>query len=130
MAGRHRLVRLLRVGRTIHAALCGTARHCKKAVFACRGADRTILFWRCLGGQIRCFGLQLLRFSTAERLRAITAEIEAHGCACFDPHTTSLEDGGMKQVDLVQLAFKIEADPQGLLNPGKMRAWDERAQLL
>lgn len=82
------------------------------------------------GGAIRCFGLQLLRFSTEERLRAITAEIEAQGCPCFDPHTTSLEDGGMKQVDLVQLAFKLESDPLGLLNPGKMRAWEDRATLL
>jgi hypothetical protein len=31
----------------------------------------------------------------------------------------------MKQTDEVQLAFKREADPQGLLNPGKMIAWDD-----
>jgi hypothetical protein len=30
----------------------------------------------------------------------------------------------MKQTDAVQLAFKREADPQGLLNPGKMVAWE------
>jgi hypothetical protein len=30
----------------------------------------------------------------------------------------------MKQVDHAQLAFKREADPEGLLNPGKMLAWD------
>jgi hypothetical protein len=28
-------------------------------------------------------------------------------------------------VDDVQLAFKREADPKGLLNPGKMIAWDD-----
>ena len=33
----------------------------------------------------------------------------------------------MKQTDAVQLAFKREADPQGLLNPGKMIAWDNPA---
>ena len=30
----------------------------------------------------------------------------------------------MKQVDHGQLAFKREADPLGLLNPGKMIGWD------
>jgi hypothetical protein len=37
----------------------------------------------------------------------------------------TLEEGGMKRVDPVQLAFKREADPQGLLNPGKMLAWEQ-----
>jgi hypothetical protein len=40
-----------------------------------------------------------------------------------DPHTFILEDGGMKTVDEAQLAFKRRNDPQGLLNPGKMKAW-------
>ncbi len=31
----------------------------------------------------------------------------------------------MKQTDEVQLAFKREADPKGLLNPGKMIAWED-----
>ncbi len=30
----------------------------------------------------------------------------------------------MKQTDEQQLAFKREADPKGLLNPGKMITWD------
>ena len=31
----------------------------------------------------------------------------------------------MKQTDAVQLAFKRETDPHGLLNPGKMIAWED-----
>jgi hypothetical protein len=47
------------------------------------------------------------------------------GAPIFNPHRYTLEEGGMKQTDAVQLAFKKEADPQGLLNPGKMIAWDD-----
>jgi len=31
----------------------------------------------------------------------------------------------MKQTDAIQLAFKHEADPKGLLNPGKMIAFED-----
>ena len=31
----------------------------------------------------------------------------------------------MKQVDRTRLAFKRKADPEGLLNPGKMLGWDD-----
>ena len=47
------------------------------------------------------------------------------GAPIFNPHRYTLEEGGMKQTDAAQLAFKREADPQGLLNPGKMIAWND-----
>ena len=50
---------------------------------------------------------------------------EDHGCPIFNPHAYTLEEGGMKQVDRTHLAFKREADPLGLLNPGKMIAWED-----
>ena len=77
------------------------------------------------GGEIACFGLQLVRFKSEERLMQIIAYHEEHGCPIFNPHAFTLEEGGMKRVDRVQLAFKRETDPSGLLNPGKMRGWDE-----
>lgn len=76
-------------------------------------------------GDITCFGLPLVRFSTEERLEEIMAIHEDMGAPIFNPHRYTLEEGGMKQTDAVQLAFKKEADPQGLLNPGKMIAWDD-----
>ena len=76
-------------------------------------------------GKITCFGLPLLRFATPERLNEIIAIHEAMGAPIFNPHRYTLEEGGMKQTDSVQLAFKKEADPQGLLNPGKMIAWED-----
>lgn len=77
-----------------------------------------------LDGNITCFGLNLVRFTTEERLNEIVRMFEENGCPIFNPHRYTLEEGGMKQTDSVQLAFKREADPQGLLNPGKMIAWE------
>ena len=79
------------------------------------------------GGEVSCAALPLLRYTTEARLREIIAHLESRGCAVFDPHTYILEDGGMKETDPEQLAFKRAADPQGLLNPGKMRGWDAAA---
>lgn len=75
-------------------------------------------------GKITCFGLPLVRFTTEERLEEIMRIHEDMGAPIFNPHRYTLEEGGMKQTDEVQLAFKREADPKGLLNPGKMIAWE------
>jgi FAD/FMN-containing dehydrogenase len=78
------------------------------------------------GGQLVAFALPLVQYFDEAQLRALIDSFEADGCRIFDPHTWVLEDGGMKQVDEAQLAFKHLADPMGLMNPGKVRAWDER----
>lgn len=75
-------------------------------------------------GNVTCFGLPLVRYTTAERLDEIMRIHEANGVPIFNPHRYTLEEGGMKKTDEAQLAFKKEADPKGLLNPGKMIAWD------
>jgi FAD/FMN-containing dehydrogenase len=77
------------------------------------------------GGRIACFGLPIVRFTTEERLDEIIRHHEDQGCPIFNPHAFTLEEGGMKQVDAAQLAFKREADPDGLLNPGKMLGWED-----
>ncbi len=76
-------------------------------------------------GAVTAFGLPLLRFTSVERLDEIVRLFEDNGCPVFNPHRYTLEEGGMKQSNPVQLAFKREADPKGLLNPGKMIAWDD-----
>ncbi|PWS34598.1 FAD-linked oxidase [Falsiroseomonas bella] len=77
------------------------------------------------GGTVCAFGLQIVRFTTEERLAEIIRLHEENGAPIFNPHTYTLEDGGMKRVDQDQLDFKRQADPKGLLNPGKMAAWDD-----
>jgi FAD/FMN-containing dehydrogenase len=76
-------------------------------------------------GRIEFAGLPLLRFTTEERLEAIMRDHEAMGAYVFNPHRYTLEEGGMKQTDAIQLAFKRETDPRGLLNPGKMIAFED-----
>jgi len=75
-------------------------------------------------GAVGCFGLPLVRFTSEERLDEIVKIHEDAGCPIFNPHRYTLEEGGMKRTDETQLAFKRRADPKGLLNPGKMIAWD------
>ncbi|MGB3491096.1 MAG: FAD-binding oxidoreductase [Elainellaceae cyanobacterium] len=70
--------------------------------------------------------LQLVRYSTPERLNEIIKYHEENGAFIANPHTYILEDGGRKSVDVAQLEFKKKVDPYGLLNPGKMKAWDEQ----
>jgi hypothetical protein len=80
-----------------------------------------------IGGAAAPAALQLVRYSTSDRLHEIIKYHEAQGAFIANPHTYILEDGGRKEIDPVQLAFKEMVDPYGLLNPGKMRAWLERS---
>lgn len=70
--------------------------------------------------------LQLVRYSTPERLNEIIAYHEEKGAFIPNPHTYWIEDGGNKRIDPAKVDFKAKVDPYGLLNPGKMRGWEER----
>ncbi len=70
-------------------------------------------------------GLQIVRYTTAQRLQEIIDYHEENGAMIANPHTYILEDGGRKEIDILQLNFKAMVDPYGLMNPGKMRAWQE-----
>ncbi|MFQ6549472.1 FAD-binding oxidoreductase [Aestuariibius sp. 2305UL40-4] len=76
-------------------------------------------------GKVMFAGLSLVKFTTEERLDEIIRIHEEAGAMIFNPHRYTLEEGGRQSVDDRQLVFKREADPKGLLNPGKMIAWDD-----
>jgi FAD/FMN-containing dehydrogenase len=78
-------------------------------------------------GRVIFAGLSLVKFTTEARLDEIIRLHEDAGCMIFNPHRFTLEEGGRQTVDDRQLNFKREADPKGLLNPGKMIAWDDPA---
>ena len=75
-------------------------------------------------GRVMFAGLSLVKFTTEERLDEIVKLHEDAGAMIFNPHRYTLEEGGRQTVDDRQLNFKKEADPKGLLNPGKMISWD------
>jgi FAD/FMN-containing dehydrogenase len=77
-------------------------------------------------GQIAPAALQIVRYTTEERLNEIISYHEENGVFIANPHTYILEDGGRKTIDPEQLQFKELVDPYGLMNPGKMKAWLER----
>ena len=68
-------------------------------------------------------GLQLIRYTTEDRLDEIISHHESEGAFIANPHVYTIEDGGNKQIDQQKVAFKQQVDPYGLLNPGKMRGY-------
>ena len=73
-------------------------------------------------GRMTCSALPIVRYTTEERLNEIIALHEKNGVFIANPHVYTLEDGTRhKSTGADQLGMKAEADPYGLLNPGKMR---------
>ena len=42
------------------------------------------------------------------------------GAIIFNPHVITVEDGGLGVIDSDQVKAKINFDPKGILNPGKI----------
>ncbi|MDY6806510.1 MAG: FAD-binding oxidoreductase [Cyanobacteriota bacterium] len=80
------------------------------------------------GGKSLTAGLQVVRYTSEERLNEIISYHEERGANIFNPHTYILEDGGMKTVNVEQVEFKKKVDPYGLFNPGKMRGYFEEKE--
>jgi FAD/FMN-containing dehydrogenase len=77
-----------------------------------------------LEGEVQIFALPLVRFEGRDEMYRLIEELEqVDGCDIYDPHAYTIEDGGMKEIDSMQIEFKKQADPFGLLNPGKTRGW-------
>jgi FAD binding domain len=74
-------------------------------------------------GRYATFAILLARWKGIQHQYELMRSIEADGCTIFNPHTVTIEDGGMKTIDQTQIEFKKRADPMGLMNPGKTRGW-------
>jgi FAD/FMN-containing dehydrogenase len=79
-------------------------------------------------GSVRVAALPLVRWRGAALLEQLMDDCRAHGAFVFNPHVITVEDGGLGVVDGDQVAAKQRFDPDGLMNPGKLRGWLERAR--
>jgi FAD/FMN-containing dehydrogenase len=87
-------------------------------------------FIRTKEGAMTCSGLQLVRFSSEERLDRIMQIHREHGVYIANPHVYIVEDGKQGEVNPDVVATKQRFDPAGLLNPGKLRGWEQREQIM
>jgi FAD/FMN-containing dehydrogenase len=85
-------------------------------------------FLRNLDGLITCSALQLVRFTSEERLDEIIRMHRERGVRINNPHVFVVEDGkagGALPPEIIEM--KKRFDPRGLLNPGKLRDWPVKA---
>ena len=81
----------------------------------------------CQQGRPRLAALPLVRWQGAEPLNRLMDDCKSAGAVLFNPHVITVEDGGLGVIDADQVAAKHRFDPAGLLNPGKLRGWEERS---
>jgi FAD/FMN-containing dehydrogenase len=83
-------------------------------------------FIRNAEGAIACGGLPVLRFESKEHIDADIQTFESHGAYVMNPHVYEVEEGNSRQIDAKQVAAKMRFDPMGLLNPGKLKGWQQK----
>lgn len=76
-------------------------------------------------GALASPGLQLVRYTTEERLKEIIRYHEEHGVFIANPHSYLIEEGWKRAIDPEHLKFKQMVDPHGLMNPGKSKTLNQ-----
>ena len=87
-------------------------------------------FIRTKEGAMNCSGLQLVRYSSDDRLDEIMQIHREQGVYIANPHVYVVEDGKQGTINPDVVATKMRFDPAGLLNPGKLRGWELREQVM
>lgn len=81
-------------------------------------------FLRTKEGEYSCSGLEIIRTRDETRLAEIMQAYRDSGVVINNPHTCFVEEGKQNlKLNPQVLAMKQRFDPQGLLNPGKLKSW-------
>ena len=67
--------------------------------------------------------LPIVNWQGEERMKELISRCKALGAVIFNPHTITVEDGGLGVIDSDQVQAKRNYDPKGILNPGKLKGW-------
>ncbi len=75
-------------------------------------------------GVQRLASLPLVKWQGEEAMNQLIIQCKELGAVIFNPHTITVEDGGLGVVDSDQVQAKSSFDPKGILNPGKLKGWN------
>ena len=75
-------------------------------------------------GVQRLAALPLVKWQGEEAMSHLISQCKELGAVIFNPHTITVEDGGLGVVDSDQVQAKSNFDPKGILNPGKLKGWN------
>jgi FAD/FMN-containing dehydrogenase len=83
------------------------------------------LEYKRFNGYMTAEGVPLFRYQGFEQMTRLYRAFEAEGARIANAHTFLLQNGGMKDLDGKQIAFKRSVDPHLLMNPGKIAGLDD-----
>ena len=75
-------------------------------------------------GVQRLASLPLVKWQGEEAMNKLITQCKDLGAVIFNPHTITVEDGGLGVIDSDQVQAKSNFDPKGILNPGKLKGWN------
>ncbi|MBW3042483.1 FAD-binding oxidoreductase [Prochlorococcus marinus] len=74
-------------------------------------------------GVQRLASLPIVKWQGEEAMNRLILQCKELGAVIFNPHTITVEDGGLGVIDSDQVQAKSNFDPKGILNPGKLKGW-------
>ncbi len=75
-------------------------------------------------GVQRLASLPLVKWQGVEAMNHLISQCKELGGVIFNPHSLTVEDGGLGVIDSDQVQAKSKFDPKGILNPGKLKGWN------